>query len=80
MNDPGLVVYKRRLLRVETGGIVPCPEASFLYFFDSGVSADSDASGWSILLISFLFALKPASVLATNGDGISGAFGVGGEG
>ena len=55
---------------------MPRPKASCLYSFDSRVSADGDVSGWDILFLSLLFAF----VLATNGDGTSGAFGVGGEG
>ena len=80
MNDPGLVVHKRRLLSVETSGIVPHPEAPSPYFFDSRVSADSDVSGWSVLFMLPSFALVPASVSATNGEGVGRTFGVGGEG
>ena len=79
MDDSGLVVYKRRIVPVRTGGIMPCSEASELYFYNSSVSTGRNGNGWGILFRSLLVALEPGSVLVINGDGVSGVFRGGGR-
>jgi hypothetical protein len=78
VDDSGLVVHKCRIVPVGTGGIMPCSEASELYFCKSRVSTGRSVNRWGILFRSLLVALEPGGVLVINGDGISGVFGGGG--
>lgn len=79
MNDPAIVVHKGSILLMRPGGIVPHSELSGLWSYGSRVSARNNANGRIIRLRSLLVALESAGVLVTNGDGVLGAFGLGGE-
>ena len=80
MHDPGLVLHECCFYSVGTREIVPRPEASLLFSFDKGVSANSSISRGDILFFSFSVALEPEGVLVMNGDEVLGTFGGGGEG
>ena len=64
---------------MSAGGIMPHSELSGLWSYGNILSTKNDANEWIIRFRSLLVALESAGILVTNGDGIVGAFGVGGE-
>ena len=67
------------MLPVKASGIVPCSEVPFLLFLDNVVSANCNVNERAILFLSLCRSLGSAGVLATNGDGVAGISGGGGE-
>ena len=78
MHDPSLVSHECRFHSVETGEIVPRPEAPLSLFFGKKVSANSSISRGGILFFSLFVALETGGVMVMNGDEVLGTFG--GEG
>ena len=64
---------------MRAGGVMPHSELSGVCSYGSRVSTRNNANWWIIRCRSFLVALESAGILVTNGEGVSGTLGVGGE-
>ena len=79
VDDPVVVVHKCCILPMRTSGVMPHSELSGACSYRSRVSTENNANGWITRCCSFLVALESAGILVTNGEGVLGTFGVGGE-